>query len=339
MQFGRFLLKDALGTILAHTIATKSRVIKKGRILSRDDLEDIKAAGYHEVLAAKLEDFDINEDVAARRIADCISFEHIRAGPATTGRVNFYAEKSGLFCVSPGLINAINRVDSSITISTLAPFTRTTPGMLVATIKIIPFAVDEKHMEMVQTLANNQQAFAVEPFVPKKVGLIQTLLPNIKTTVLNKTVNVTANRVAQNTGSLISEIQIEHDANIIAQAIDYTLKKADMAIIFGASVVCDPDDIVPQAIRLSGGTIERIGMPVDPGNLLILASRNNKPVLGAPGCSRSPKENGFDWILDRIMADIKVDDHMISDMGVGGILSEIPNRPSPREAIKTEDRG
>ncbi len=336
MQFGRYLLKDALGTILAHMIVTQSRVIKKGRILSRDDLEDIKAAGYHEVLAAKLDDFDIKEDDAAKRIADCISSEHIRAGPATTGRVNFYAEKSGLFCVSRELINAINRVDSSITVSTLAPFTRTAPDMLVATIKIIPFAVDEKHMETVQALATSQQAFTVKPFMPKKAGLIQTVLPNTKTSVLAKTVKVTANRIAHNGGSLINDVQVKHNAHIIAQAIDYTLKQADMAVIFGASVVCDPDDIVPQAIRLSGGTIERIGMPVDPGNLLILASRDNKPILGAPGCSRSPKENGFDWILDRLMADIKVDHRMMADMGVGGILSEIPSRPSPRDAVKAE---
>jgi molybdenum cofactor cytidylyltransferase len=37
-------------------------------------------------------------------------------------------------------------------------------------------------------------------------------------------------------------------------------------------------------------------MPVDPGNLLLLAELAGKPVLGAPGCARSPKENGFDWV-------------------------------------------
>lgn len=339
MQFGRLALNDALGAILAHTIITDNKVIKKGTVLSRSDLEYIRLAGHMDVLAARLEGLDIGEDDAARRIADCLSFAHIRAGLATTGRVNFYAEKAGLFTVSEELIHAINRVDSSITLSTLAPFTRTTADMLVATVKIIPFAVDQLHMQHVQSLAIRQQAFAVKPFAPKKIGLIQTVLPNLKTSILDKTAKVTAKRIELNGGDLVSEMRVEHHAPFVAEAIKQTLKNADMAVIFGASAVCDPDDIVPQAIRLAGGRVERIGMPVDPGNLLILASHGNKPVLGAPGCSRSPKENGFDWVLDRLMADLKVDDRMIASMGVGGILSEIPNRPSPREMVKTDHQG
>ncbi|WP_374832561.1 NTP transferase domain-containing protein [Paenochrobactrum pullorum] len=339
MQFGRLSLKDALGAILAHTIIADEKVIKKGSILTRSDIEHIRLAGHADVLAAKLEALDIGEDDAARRIADCLSFENIRAGLATTGRVNFYAEKAGLFCVSEELVHAINRVDSSITLATLAPFTRTTVDMLVATVKIIPFAVDQLHMQKVQSLAIRQRAFAVKPFSPKKVGLIQTTLPNLKISILDKTAKVTARRLELNGSDLVSEMRVEHQVPFVAEAIKGTLKNADMAVIFGASAVCDPDDIVPQAIRLAGGKIERIGMPVDPGNLLILASLDGKPVLGAPGCSRSPKENGFDWILDRLMADLKVDHQMVSRMGVGGILSEIPSRPSPREMLKADFKG
>ena len=42
---------------------------------------------------------------------------------------------------------------------------------------------------------------------------------------------------------------------------------------------------------------DHLGMPVDPGNLLLLGELDGKPVIGAPGCARSPKENGFDWVL------------------------------------------
>ncbi|MGU3576163.1 NTP transferase domain-containing protein [Brucellaceae bacterium C25G] len=339
MQFGRLLLKDALGTILAHAIGTEGRVIKKGTVLSRIDLENIRLAGHEDVLAAKLDALDIAEDDAARRIADCLSFENIRAGLATTGRVNFYAEKDGLFCVSQDLVDAINRVDSSITLATLAPFTRAHTDMLVATVKIIPFAVHQLHMQQVQSLAIRQQAFSVRAFNFKKIGLIQTVLPNVKTSILDKTARVTAQRIMQNGGAMISEVRVEHQVSFVAEAIKQTLKDTDMAVIFGASAVCDPDDIIPQAIRLAGGNIERIGMPVDPGNLLILAKCNGKPVLGAPGCSRSPKENGFDWILDRLMADMNVDYNMIARMGVGGILSEISSRPSPREIVKADHKG
>ena len=72
-------------------------------------------------------------------------------------------------------------------------------------------------------------------------------------------------------------------------------------------------------------------MPVDPGNLLLVGSLGGKPVLGAPGCARSPKENGFDWVLHRFLAGIPVRREDIVRMGVGGLLMEIVSRPQPRE--------
>ena len=40
-------------------------------------------------------------------------------------------------------------------------------------------------------------------------------------------------------------------------------------------------------------------MPVDPGNLMLIGRLGGQAVMGAPGCARSPKENGFDWVLMR----------------------------------------
>ena len=54
------------------------------------------------------------------------------------------------------------------------------------------------------------------------------------------------------------------------------------------------------------------------------------PVLGLPGCARSPKLNGFDWVLQRLAADVPVTRADIMAMGMGGLLTEIPSRPLPR---------
>ncbi len=104
-----------------------------------------------------------------------------------------------------------------------------------------------------------------------------------------------------------------------------------MVIVFGASALCDFDDVIPAAIRAAGGEVLRAGMPVDPGNLLVLGRLGETPVIGAPGCARSPKENGFDWVLDRLIAGLDVTSDDIAGMGVGGLLMEIPTRPQPRE--------
>jgi len=114
---------------------------------------------------------------------------------------------------------------------------------------------------------------------------------------------------------------------------------AELVIVFGASAIADRRDVIPAAVEAIGGRIEHFGMPVDPGNLLLLADAGGRPVLGAPGCARSPKENGFDWVLMRLLAGLAVPREAITSLGVGGLLMEIVTRPQPREeAIEASDR-
>ena len=72
-------------------------------------------------------------------------------------------------------------------------------------------------------------------------------------------------------------------------------------------------------------------MPVDPGNLLVLGDLRGQPVIGLPGCARSPALNGADWVLERVACGLDITDDDIAGMGVGGLLKEIPLRPQPRE--------
>ena len=59
-------------------------------------------------------------------------------------------------------------------------------------------------------------------------------------------------------------------------------------------------------------------------------------MIGAPGCARSPKENGFDWVLMRLLAGLPVSRADITGMGVGGLLMEIVTRPQPRTEPQPE---
>jgi molybdenum cofactor cytidylyltransferase len=159
-------------------------------------------------------------------------------------------------------------------------------------------------------------------------------LPGIKNGVLDKTVRITEARLARSGSHIAAERRPPHEAGAVAQAIESLAGQCDMMVIFGASAMSDRGDVVPAAIDEAGGAVLRIGMPVDPGNLIVVGRLHGKPVLGAPGCARSPKENGFDWVLDRVIAGIEVTDGDIAGMGVGGLLMEIPTRPQPREATR-----
>ncbi|RVA10267.1 4-diphosphocytidyl-2C-methyl-D-erythritol kinase, partial [Mesorhizobium sp. M7D.F.Ca.US.004.03.1.1] len=159
------------------------------------------------------------------------------------------------------------------------------------------------------------------------------VLPGIKPSVLDKTLRVTEARLARTGGRLTAERRTPHEIAPVAEAAVSLARDNDMVVIFGASAMSDFADVVPAAIEKAGGTVVRAGMPVDPGNLLVLGTLNGKRVIGAPGCARSPKENGFDWVLDRLIAGLDVTARDIAGMGVGGLLMEIPTRPQPREPL------
>ena len=163
------------------------------------------------------------------------------------------------------------------------------------------------------------------------MALIQTRLAGMKESILDKTADVTRARLAALDSELIGESRVDHDEKALAPAIAQALKAgANLVLVAGASAILDRRDVIPAAIVAAGGAIEHFGMPVDPGNLLLLGRIGAAPVLGLPGCARSPKENGFDWVLRLLCADLPADAAAIRQMGVGGLLAEIPSRPLPR---------
>jgi len=175
----------------------------------------------------------------------------------------------------------------------------------------------------------------IAPYTVKKVGVISTVLPGLADKVIEKTLRVTADRLAPAGASIIAERRVPHETRALAAALDQVLRAgAELVVVFGASAIADRRDVIPAAVEAIGGRIEHFGMPVDPGNLMLIASAGGHPVLGAPGCARSPKENGFDWVLARLLCGLQVTRRDITAMGVGGLLMEIVTRPQPR-AVET----
>ncbi|MET3521164.1 molybdopterin-binding/glycosyltransferase family 2 protein [Mesorhizobium abyssinicae] len=331
MKFGPVPIDEAEGAVLAHATEAGERRFRKAHRLSADDLSVLKAAGISEVVAAVLAPDDLGEDAAAERIAAGMSHRNVEARPAATGRVNLHAEAAGVFTVDRAMIDAINAVDPTITIATLAQHAPVEKGQMVATVKIIPFAVAGSLVDRVARICADGEIFAVNAYRPMRIGVIQTMLPGVKSSVLDKTLRITEARMTRSGSQLTAERRTPHAVAPVAEAAAALVRDNDMVVIFGASAMSDFADVVPAAIEYAGGSVVRAGMPVDPGNLLVLGTLAGKRVIGAPGCARSPKENGFDWVLDRLIAGLDVTAGDIAGMGVGGLLMEIPTRPQPRE--------
>ena len=330
MKFGLMPLAEAEGAFLAHSVRAGDLVLKKGRLLDAEDVERLRIAGISSVTAARLAPDDVAEDDAAARIAAAAMGGSIEARAPFTGRVNLFAAKPGLLLLDEEKIDGLNRIDEAITIATLPPFSDVHEGQMAATVKIIPFAVERARLDRALALAEDAENGLVRlaPYRALDVQLIQTRLASVKASVLDKTVGVTASRVSALGGRLIGESRSAHEVEALAER----LSKAggDLVLIAGASAITDRRDVLPAAIEAAGGEIVHLGMPVDPGNLLLLGKLGDRPVLGLPGCARSPKLNGFDWVLQRLFAGLDVTGDDIMGMGVGGLLSEIESRPQPR---------
>jgi molybdenum cofactor cytidylyltransferase len=330
MKFGAVAPKDARGATAVHTIRQGDLVLKKGTLIGPAEIAALEAAGIKDVVVAQLEPDDVSEDVAAAEIAKKVAGPGVHIDRAFTGRANLFAQVPGVLVVDKDAIDRLNRVDEAITFATLPAYKPVLAGEMIATVKIIPFAVAKSARDA--ALAGvKEPLLRVAPYRIRKVGVVSTLLPGLAPKVIEKTLKITAERLAPAGASIVAERRVPHERAALARALDEVLKAgAELAIVFGASAIADRRDVIPSALESIGGHVEHFGMPVDPGNLLMIGDAGGRPVLGAPGCARSPKENGFDWVLMRLLAGLPVPREDITGLGVGGLLMEIVTRPQPR---------
>ncbi len=326
MKFGPIPTAEAEGATLAHATDVDGARWPKGRRLSGADIVRLREAAIDMVSVARLEPGDISEDDAAARLAAALTSTGLRVDAPRHGRCNILADAAGLFDGDAAAITALNLIDERITLGTLAPRSRVRPGEIVATIKIIPYAVPDK---ILATALHAVQALRLHAFQLRHAALIHTRLAGsgANPKVEAKTTEVTAARLSPLGGTLIATSACAHDPAALADAL--RAQDAELLLIAAASATSDSEDVVPAAIRRAGGTVLRTGMPVDPGNLLVLGRLADKWVIGLPGCARSPKRNGIDLLLESLAARLPVDSAIIAGWGVGGLLAEA-ERPEPR---------
>jgi molybdenum cofactor cytidylyltransferase len=336
MKFGPASPADAIGGVTVHTLRQGTLVLKKGTTIGPAEVEALTKAGVKDIVVVRLEEGDVSEDVAAASIAQAVAGEGIHVERAFTGRANLFAARPGVLVIDRAAVDCINNVDEAITFATLTAFKPVVEGEMVATVKLIPFGVEGK-LRDAAVVAAGKDALKIAPYVIKRVGIVSTILPGLAQKVIEKTLHVTAERLAPAGASIIAERRVPHEEAALAAAIKELLALgAELVIVFGASAIADRRDVIPAAITGIGGAVEHFGMPVDPGNLLLIGRAGEVPVLGAPGCARSPVENGFDWVLMRLLAGIRITRAELMGMGVGGLLMEIVTRPQPRTKPDTE---
>lgn len=338
MKFGPTPLAAAEGAILAHSLTIAGTRFGKGRSITAADIDAFRAAGLAAVITARPATEDISEDRAARDVAAALTTgsAHLSTSAPFTGRVNVFAETHGLLRVDAAAISAANAVDEAITIATLPDYARISPRQMLATIKIIPYAAPAAAVSVIADALHEAGALRLHPRILTTASVFLTRTEGMTDKIINKGAAAVAARLTALGVDGAEPVVIPHDTTALADAL--ATASGDLTIILGGSATADRRDVAPAAVVHAGGKVERFGMPVDPGNLLFIGDLHDRPVIGLPGCARSPKLNGADWVLERVVSGLTVTDKDIQAMGVGGLLKEIPSRPQPRAGTPTPRR-
>jgi len=335
VKFHKSPVGEAEGALLAHSVRSDGLRFSKGHKLTAADISALLAADVRQIFVARLDPDDVPENAAAEQLGRAVTGQNIRARAPFTGRVNLHAETAGLVIIDVDAVNRINAVDEGLTLATLRPSVYVTSGQMLGTIKTIPFALSKQTLDTILKQAQSAlPAISIAPLRSKRAGLICTRLPHTTEKELKRNHTAITERLTALGSTLAVHALCDHDIDAIAGAVrDCIDKGCDPILIYGASAIVDRDDVIPSGIVAAGGTITHFGMPVDPGNLLLLAKIGQRAVVGLPGCTKSPKQNGIDWVLWRLLADVPITSHDIQNMGVGGLLKDTPSRPHPREAV------
>ncbi len=330
MIFGPVPVGEAAGTVLAHSVRVASGMIKKGTLLTADHAAALAAGGLSEITVARLGPDDVPEDEAAHALASAACGPGLRVAAATTGRCNLYTRSAGVLRVDAAAIAAANAIDEALTIATPPDYARLEGNTLAATAKIIPYAAPRVALDRATMVLSD--ALTLYPFGPLRTALLVTRIDGQKESVVAKGIRAVSDRLVSLGSDAPDAVVLPHDKAGLADAIGDAMRDApDLLLILSATATSDRHDTAPAALVAAGGTIHRFGMPVDPGNLLVLAQIDAVPAIILPGCARSPALNGADWVLERLAARLPVTPESIAAMGVGGLLKEMPGRPHPRE--------
>ena len=331
MKFGPVPLSQAEGAILAHSVQLAKKRLRKGITLATDDLARLSAAGHREVTVARLEPGDVHENDAAERIALALvgGSANVELTTAFTGRVNILARAPGVAQIDSEAINALNACDPMISCATVMPFQRMEEGGMIATVKIISYAVPGPVLDRARAVSGDGAVDLVS-VTRNSATLIVTQTEAAPDP--EKGIAAIRGRLLALGMELSHVALVPHEADAMADAISRS--RSDLVLILTASATSDILDVGPESLRRAGGHVTRFGMPVDPGNLLFLGDVAGVPVIGLPGCARAPALNGADWVLERIACGLPVSSSDIAGMGVGGLLKEIPQRPQPRRRSK-----
>jgi molybdenum cofactor cytidylyltransferase len=248
----------------------------------------------------------------------CGSFE-IRL--AAGGRANLMATEKCCVLVDDELLKQIN-CTASIVIATSLNFSYAIPGQRIATVKSAPFAVSKEQLEAVTGILKERgPILQARPIRNATIGVLYSdPISGERGRQLFE--NIMRQRLERFGVSATYVLACTEDETQVARAMQHLLRsKPSVILVASTTAPAGPEDVVGQAMMRVSAQVERFLAPVEPGNLLLLAYKDDIPIISAPGCFRSAKPNVVDLILPPLLARYRVTGWEVACLGHGGLLA------------------
>ncbi len=323
MQLQNIAVDKAVGTVLVHNVFGPDghKALLKGRLLNADDIAKLRSLGKDTVYVAILDSDDVREDEAAAQLAQLVIGDGIELSKPSGGRVNLYANRRGFLRVNRISLGRVNGL-SGVTLATIRRYAPVTAKKMVATLKTAGLALPSKMIRATDAIVHQEgHVLEVAPVSNQRVGVILTGSENGRARVQETFLLPIRARIEGMGAQVVSEDFVAEEEEAIANAIIAAEQAgAQLVILAGETSIMDANDITPRGIQRAGGKIELYGAPVEPGNLLLLAYHDGKPIIGAPGCIKSRETNVVDLILPALLAGDRVTRGDVIAFAEGGLL-------------------
>lgn len=327
MNIERRRIADAVGTIVMRNVAGADgrRVLKKGTFLTEEHVQNLAGLERLAIDVGVLVADDVREDEAALAIGGALQTEELRLSSPAGGRVNLQTKVDGLLEVEAARLLELNLL-AGITLATRRQHTIVGPSHEtdnVATLKIIPLAIERRFLDQALALCQTQpRIITIRPFTAgRRVAMLLVGEPSVHEKLHLAYVPPTRTRLERLGAELVTEEAVGENEADIAAAAGRLANLSDLLIIAGQTSIMDQEDTTLRALRQAGADLTLTGAPVEPGNLLALAYLPGTPVLCAPGCARGLRRNIVDLVLPRLLLGDRLGPQEIAELGLGGFLT------------------
>jgi molybdenum cofactor cytidylyltransferase len=316
-------VKSSTGRVLCCTVFRPGgkKLLAKGHVISDEDVRVLESEGMETIWVTELEDGEIGEDDAVCAVAGEMGCGSLEIRLAAGGRANLLASESCCVLVDDDLLKQIN-CTASVVIATAQNFSYAVAGQRIATVKSAPFAVGKDQLEAITTILKERgPILQARPVRTPTVGVLYTD-PISGERARQLFENIMRQRLERFGASANFVLACTEDENSVARCLQHLLRSNPCAILVASTTApAGPEDVVGQAMVRVDAQVERFLAPVEPGNLLLLAYKDEIPIISAPGCFRSAKPNVVDMILPPLLARYHVTGWEVACLGHGGLLA------------------